>query len=138
MLRFLSATSEHVQRILKPAEPLFRHPVDDDLFQQEKRQIYESARAIEDIMRPITDVYTGPMPYTPEFDQLLPELEGFLYRRDPFHDWGIVKMILVSTFLLILNPVGDPPNQVLSVESLIPLLEPDVTIKLFSVSLTTV
>lgn len=142
MTQVLSIIGIHIERILKPTDSLIRHPVPSEVFAKEKHFVYERARAMKDTSKLATLVYTGPMPHTPEFDKLLPDFEGLLYRRDPFNDWGVVRVALISSFLVILHNLEDSCQDrskfFLSTESLVPLLEEDVEIKLFSVSIQTI
>lgn len=59
-----------------------------------------------------------------------------MYRRDPFNDWGVVVISLISAFLTVSLKREDRSGRTqmfLQTESLIPLLEEDVEIKLFGV-----
>lgn len=138
MFDLLSLIGFHVQRILRPTDTLVRHPVEHQVFQKEKKLIYEKSKAMESITRSIPTLYTGPMPHTPEFSKLLPDLEGLMFRRDPFHEWGVIQLSLVSTFLVIRptsdNQDEDSAESFLFTESLIPLLEETIDIKLLSVN----
>lgn len=61
----------HIHRVLQPSDDLYRHPISEDLFQYEKRMVYEKARGSEvQDLSVISTAYTGPMPHTPEFDKL--------------------------------------------------------------------
>ncbi|KAH0482854.1 MAG: LOW QUALITY PROTEIN: hypothetical protein KVP17_001238 [Porospora cf. gigantea B] len=63
--------------------------------------------------------YKGPMPYTPEFLDVSVQLEGFLFRRDAFHQqWGLVRLALAcDQFLLVSNVVRADTHRPLTLQT---------------------
>ena len=63
--------------------------------------------------------YKGPMLHTPEFLDVSVQLEGFLFRRDAFHQqWGLVRLALAcDQFLLVSNVVRADTRRPLTLQT---------------------